>query len=639
MSSRTDLKTWFASLKKPTGTQFANLIDTFWSKDEDTITPPDVVGLSTLLNAKANQVDLEAVADGAQPRENQRLSTDNWVFFQKMSASEDISAPKLNLSKDGHIISIEAADLTTDRILTAPDQDGQIATTTNVTDAVNSEADSRIANDAATLASANAYTDSSLVSSVRFRGGWDASGGNYPATGGTGISGAIKSGNQFEVTVAGTMGGVAYAVGDLLTALVDAPGQTSTNWFASEHNTQQATESLRGNVRIADTTTANDETTTNDTDAITAKKLWGAFNHFKTIVTGTLGISVTGSAGSTSTWSGQQYINTDATAADVVMVKSAADGGVWRPANPSIIKTFLGLASSTLGTLLTGLGTPTAAAIAATDTILGAFGKLQSQITKIFTLVSGSTNNVAIGSTGVSVIPSQISIIDLVDGSYTANIVCDKESNTSTRVLAFLKTAGQLAVGITQDGLLKLYNLRTGNPSIVLSPDGSGYFTGSITGKTEADGDNTTKLASTEFVHKALVPMLAVVKTIDAFGVVNTNSDYTYAVDPTDTFHEMLSIGGVLKIATLSSTSITGIVTFYDLNGVLQTLNIVFRAGSATNANVNYTAPGATGYYHFFDMHFLAMANTTVSINFDLSGSTMTYTLNATLTRVRKIPV
>lgn len=66
---------------------------------------------------------------------------------------------------------------------------------------------------------------------VSFRGGWDASGGTYPTTGGTGIAGAVENGNWWYITVAGTLSGTAVQIGDSITALVNVPGQTGSNWL------------------------------------------------------------------------------------------------------------------------------------------------------------------------------------------------------------------------------------------------------------------------------------------------------------------------------------------------------------------------------------------------------------------------
>jgi hypothetical protein len=147
-------------------------------------------------------------------------------------------------------------------------------TTKAVNDGIAVEASARVSNDAATLSSAKAYADSLMISVYKDCGNWDASGGSFPTTGGTGTAGAIKKGNAFEVSVAGTMGGEAFDVGDIFRAVVDAPGQTLANWARSEHNTQQATETNRGTTKIVDQTTIQTETSTDDQAVVTTKKFW-----------------------------------------------------------------------------------------------------------------------------------------------------------------------------------------------------------------------------------------------------------------------------------------------------------------------------------------------------------------------------
>jgi len=86
-----------------------------------------------------------------------------------------------------------------------------------------------------TLAVKN-FVDTRLVAAVVDCGSWDASTGLYPNTGGTGVSGTIKKGNLFFISVPGTIAGVAYDRGDSIRALVDGPGQTAASWDALESN-------------------------------------------------------------------------------------------------------------------------------------------------------------------------------------------------------------------------------------------------------------------------------------------------------------------------------------------------------------------------------------------------------------------
>ena len=130
----------------------------------------------------------------------------------------------------------------------------------------------------AAQAAAEAYADGLVVGVFRPVGNHDASTGSYPASGtGSGTSGAIKRGDTYLISVAGTLGGYSYDVGDSIFAQVNNPGTTSANWGDFEHNTQQATESLRGTATIANASEAADENSTGDTKFITPKKLWANF--------------------------------------------------------------------------------------------------------------------------------------------------------------------------------------------------------------------------------------------------------------------------------------------------------------------------------------------------------------------------
>jgi hypothetical protein len=83
---------------------------------------------------------------------------------------------------------------------------------------------------------AKAYADTLVVGLVDDRGNYDASGNVFPSAGGSGAAGAVLKGDLWTVSVAGTLGGVAVTAGDLVRALVDAPGQTAGNWAVTENN-------------------------------------------------------------------------------------------------------------------------------------------------------------------------------------------------------------------------------------------------------------------------------------------------------------------------------------------------------------------------------------------------------------------
>ncbi len=69
------------------------------------------------------------------------------------------------------------------------------------------------------------------------RGTFDASGGSYPSTGGSGTAGAILKGDIWTISVAGTLPtGQVVEPGDTVRALVDTPGNTQANWAIAQGN-------------------------------------------------------------------------------------------------------------------------------------------------------------------------------------------------------------------------------------------------------------------------------------------------------------------------------------------------------------------------------------------------------------------
>lgn len=66
----------------------------------------------------------------------------------------------------------------------------------------------------------------------KFRGNYDASTNVFPSTLGSGIAGLIMAGDEWVISVSNTSGldGGIWPVGTILKSLVDAPGQTVTNW-------------------------------------------------------------------------------------------------------------------------------------------------------------------------------------------------------------------------------------------------------------------------------------------------------------------------------------------------------------------------------------------------------------------------
>lgn len=68
--------------------------------------------------------------------------------------------------------------------------------------------------------------------SDNFRGGYDGSVNLFPSSGGSGTSGAIQAGDKWRLTATMTIGGTdIYAAGTVIESIINAPGQTTTNWL------------------------------------------------------------------------------------------------------------------------------------------------------------------------------------------------------------------------------------------------------------------------------------------------------------------------------------------------------------------------------------------------------------------------
>jgi hypothetical protein len=121
-----------------------------------------------------------------------------------------------------------------------------------------------------TAAAVKAYVDANVAGLGNLEGAWNASVGTFPV--GSAPTAGTKAGDYWYVSVAGTVGGVAFNVGDVIIARINSASTTlATDWIQLEVNRDQATETTLGLAEIATQTEVN--TGTDDLRIVTPLKL------------------------------------------------------------------------------------------------------------------------------------------------------------------------------------------------------------------------------------------------------------------------------------------------------------------------------------------------------------------------------
>lgn len=119
----------------------------------------------------------------------------------------------------------------------------------------------------ATSSAIKSYIDTTVGSLGNLEGAWSAASGTFPVG-----AGGTKKGDYWFVSVAGTVGGVSFNIGDVIIAKIDNASTTlASDWIQLEVNRDQATETVLGVIRLATQSQVN--TGTDDTTAVTPLKL------------------------------------------------------------------------------------------------------------------------------------------------------------------------------------------------------------------------------------------------------------------------------------------------------------------------------------------------------------------------------
>lgn len=192
----------------------------------DATIPPVSITEAGLMTA-ADKVALDAIAGGGP---FQPLDGDLSDIAAILAANDDLMQYKAGVWTNR-----TPAQVKTDLVLVKGDVGlGNVDNTSDVNKPVST---AQAAADAVVLASAEAYADALVVGLVDDRGNFDASGGAYPSSGGSGTAGAILKGDLWTISVAGTLPtGQPVTPGDVIRALVDTPGNIEANWARTENN-------------------------------------------------------------------------------------------------------------------------------------------------------------------------------------------------------------------------------------------------------------------------------------------------------------------------------------------------------------------------------------------------------------------
>jgi hypothetical protein len=139
------------------------------------------------------------------------------------------------------------------------------AEVTIITDMANSSSSSL-----ATSTAIKTYIDANVGSLGNLEGAWDASSGSFPV--GSAPVAGTKAGDYWYVSVAGTVNSVAFNVGDVIIAKINAASTSlATDWIQLEVNRDQATTTVLGLVFLA--TNAETQTGTDANKAVTPASL------------------------------------------------------------------------------------------------------------------------------------------------------------------------------------------------------------------------------------------------------------------------------------------------------------------------------------------------------------------------------
>ena len=315
--------------------------------------------------------------------------------------------------------------------------------------------------DAATLASAEAYADSLVVGLLDDRGNYNPStnSNQYPTTGGSGVSGAIKKGDLWSINglgsgVSASIGGKTVTDGDVIRALVDIPSQTDTNWNITENNFGYVAENLNNKTN---TITGNESSTT----------LYASVKGFVDYLVGMTWLtnSIFG------TWINGQSAKTTLVDADSTLVSDSEDGNKSKKVSwLNLWENYLKIKADALYLKLSG-GTLTGALNEATIVDVASASTINLTGINANTInITGTTTIATITGVTGGGIRRFIFNGTLTIGHNTSTILCPNNTN-------LVVNAGDVVdFVLTTTGALKVINYAPFVPIILKDGTSGGYY-------------------------------------------------------------------------------------------------------------------------------------------------------------------
>jgi len=188
-----------------------------------------------------------------------KLTTARTIGGTSFDGTANISIGALNSTNVSATTSAELAGVVSDETGTGALVFANAPALVNPTATTQSDGDNTTK--VATTAFVTTAVANGTIGLLDYRGSYDASTNLFPATGGSGIAGAILKGDFWMTSVGGTLGGTTVTPGDLIIVLVDTPAQTAANWDLIAHDLGSYVTSITG--------TANQVVASASTGAVT----------------------------------------------------------------------------------------------------------------------------------------------------------------------------------------------------------------------------------------------------------------------------------------------------------------------------------------------------------------------------------